>query len=130
MTEKKLTKKEKALICATFVGAGIAGYFGIKYFNSKHGNKSVSEELNFIKFLVVESDCVPKALQNAENKLARQETKINSLVKAHEKMPNDIQIIEAIKKHEKEADILTKQLAKTKELQKLIDSSDEIIYAK
>lgn len=45
-------------------------------------------------------------------------------------MPNDIQIIKAIKKHEKEADILAKQLAKTKELQKLIDSSDEIVYAK
>lgn len=83
MTEKKLTKKEKVFICATVVGAGIAGYFGIKYFNSK--NKSISEELNFIKFLVVESDCVPKALQNAENKLARQETKIKSLIKAHEK---------------------------------------------
>lgn len=130
MTEKKLTKKEKALICATVVGAGIAGYFGIKYFNSKNKNKSVSEELNFIKFLVVESDCVPKAPQNAENKLARQETKIKSLVKALEKRPNDTNIIEAIKKHEKEADILSKQLAKTKELQKLIDSSDEIIYAK
>lgn len=35
MTEKKLTKKEKALICATVVGAGIAGYFGIKYFKQK-----------------------------------------------------------------------------------------------
>lgn len=130
MTEKKLSKKEKVLICATVVGAGVAGYFGIKYFKSNSKKQSVSEELNFIKFLVVESDCVPKALQNAENKLARQETKINSLAKAHEKMPNDIQIIEAIKKHEKEADILTKQLAKTKDLQKLIDSSDEIIYAK
>ena len=35
MTEKKLTKKEKALICATVVGAGVAGYFGIKYLKIK-----------------------------------------------------------------------------------------------
>lgn len=34
MTEKKLSKKEKVLICATVVGAGVAGYFGIKYFKS------------------------------------------------------------------------------------------------
>lgn len=46
MAEKKLTKKEKVLICATVVGAGVAGYFGIKYFNSKKLNlKNVNDAL-------------------------------------------------------------------------------------
>ena len=129
MAEKKLTKKEKVLICATFVGAGIAGYFGINYLNSKNKKESVSEELNFIKFLVVESDCVPKALQNAENKLARQETKIKELVNVLNKSPNKKDLVIAIEKHEKEASILRAQLAKTKELEELI-LNDEIIYAK
>ena len=129
MAEKKLTKKEKALICATVVGAGVAGYFGIKYFNSKNKNESVSEELNFIKFLVVESDCVPKALQNAENKLARKETKIKELVNALNKSPNKKELIRALEKHEAEASILRIQLAKTKELEELI-LNDDNIYAK
>ena len=46
MAEKKLTKKEKVLIGAAVVGAGVAGYFGVKYFKSKKQNlKNVNDAL-------------------------------------------------------------------------------------
>lgn len=131
MSEKKekMPKKEKVIVGTSIVCTGIAtaaaGYFGIKYLNLKHGD----DELNFIKFLVIESDCVAKALQNGSNKLSREETKIKTLVKALEDRPNDKTIIDTIKKHEKEHGILAKQLAKTIKLQELIDA-DEIIYTK
>lgn len=46
MAEKKLTTKEKVLICAAVVSAGVAGYFGIKYFKTKKLNlKNVNDAL-------------------------------------------------------------------------------------
>ena len=45
MAEKKLTKKEKALICATFVGGGVAGYFMIKYLKIKNKKNRNNEQI-------------------------------------------------------------------------------------
>ena len=92
-------------------------------------NVKKDEEINFIKFLVIESDCVAKAIQNAENKLTRKENKIKALIDALDKRPNDIDLVESIKKYEKEANILRYQLSKTYNLNELI-LNDENIYAK
>ena len=79
MTEKKLTKKEKALICATFVGAGIAGYFGIKYFNSK--NKIIVLEDNVNTLMEAASEGL---YEEAEATVTR---KINHVKDQIEHMP-------------------------------------------
>lgn len=92
-------------------------------------NKNKDEEINFIKFLVVESDCIPKALQNAENKLARKETKIQALLETLTKCPNDLEVKTALEKHETEANMLREQIMKTLKLNELI-INDENIYAK
>ena len=133
---EKLSRREKAMICVSIAGIGIAGYFGFKYFDKdkqfeifKAKANCDREELDFIKFLVIESDCVPKALQNAENKLARKETKINALCDSLLKNPNDLEIKAAITKHEGEAAVLRKQIKKTFKLDELIKNDDNI-YAK
>ena len=92
-------------------------------------NQATKEKLDFIEFLVIESDCVPKALQNAENKLARKETKIKELVETLQKCPNKKEIKVAIEKHQKEATILRTQIDKAMQLKDLVDF-DENIYAK
>ena len=147
---KKLTRREKILLGVSIVGAGVAGYFGYKYISNNNkiklleknlelttneldvvfqDNKDNCEKLNFLQFLIIESECIPKARQNGSNKLAREESKINALCEALLSRPDDLTIKNAIEKHEKEANILKEQLAKTIQIDKLI-KNDEIIYAK
>lgn len=97
--------------------------------NLVKANKDKDKEIGFIKFLVIESDCVPKALQNAENKLARKENKIQALLATLEKCPNDLEVLEALNKHEAEAKILREQIFNTLKLNELI-VNDENIYTK
>ena len=87
---KKLTRREKILLGVSIVSAGVAGYFGFKCYGYKINNellekllkksdkekKNINDRLNFIEFLVIESDCIPKALQNGNNKLSRVQSKI------------------------------------------------------
>lgn len=147
---KKLTRREKILLGVSIVGVGVAGYFGYKYFSKNNkiklleenlelttneldvvfqDNKDNCEKLNFLEFLIIESECIPKARQNGSNKLAREESKINALCEALLSRPDDLTIKNAIEKHEKEANILKEQLAKTIQIDELI-KNDEIIYAK
>lgn len=92
-------------------------------------NEAKDKEIGFIKFLVVEGDVVPKALQNAENKLARKENKIQALLATLEKCPNDLEVLEALNKHEAEAKVLREQIFNTLKLNELI-VNDENIYTK
>ena len=92
-------------------------------------NEAKDKEIGFIKFLVVEGDVVPKALQNAENKLARKENKIQALLVTLEKCPNDLEVLEALNKHEAEAKVLREQIFNTLKLNELI-VNDENIYTK
>lgn len=144
---EKLTKREKVMLAIGLVGATAAGIVIYKQHDiilkalldkvktekileeMNMENQSTKEKLDFIEFLVIESDCVPKALQNAENKLARKETKIKELVETLRKCPNKKEIIAAIEKHQKEATILRIQIDKAMQLKDLVDF-DENIYAK
>ena len=124
----------KKILFATGVVVAAGAYYMLKKHDLEitkltESNVKKDEEINFIKFLVIESDCVAKAVQNAENKLARKENKIKALIDALDKCPNDIDLVESIKKHEKEANILRYQLSKTYNLNELI-LNDENIYAK
>lgn len=92
-------------------------------------NEAKDKEIGFIKFLVVEGDVVPKALQNAENKLARKENKIKELCELLVNRPNDQNIMDAIAKNEAEAKVLREQIFNTLKLNELI-VNDENIYAK
>ena len=133
---KKLNKREKIMMGVSIVSIGALGVLGFKYLDTKKTielltkeKEGVNDRLNFVEFLVIESDCVPKALQNAENKLARKESKIKGIVDAMVKHPGDKGLVDALSKHEKEADILRNQIAKTYKLNELI-INDENIYAK
>ena len=92
-------------------------------------NEAKDKEIGFIKFLVVEGDVVPKALQNAENKLARKDNKIKELCELLVNRPNDQNIMDAIAKNEAEAKVLREQIFNTLKLNELI-VNDENIYTK
>ena len=124
----------KKILFATGVVVAAGAYYMLKKHDLEitkltESNVKKDEEINFIKFLVIESDCVAKAIQNAENKLTRKENKIKALIDALDKRPNDIDLVESIKKYEKEANILRYQLSKTYNLNELI-LNEENIYAK
>ena len=119
-----MTRKEKILLGVSIVGACAAGYFGYKYISNNNkiklleknlelttneldvvfqDNKDNCEKLNFLEFLVIESGCIPKAKQNGNNKLAREEHKINGIIDAMVKRPDDKTLKDSLQKHEAEA---------------------------
>ena len=137
---EKMTKREKIMLGVSIgvgvVATGAAGYFGVKYVNTQKqlfemakNEGNIKEELNFLKFLIIESGCIPRAQQNGRNKLAREESKIQGIVDAIAKRPNDTSLIESLAMHEEEAKILTDQLVKTDQLAEWIEKG-ECIYAK
>lgn len=147
---KKLTRREKILIGVSIVGVGVAGYFGYRYFSKNNkiklleenlelttneldvvfqDNKDNCEKLNFLEFLVIESECIPKAKQNGNNKLTREESKIKGIIDAMVKRPDDKTLKDSLQKHEAEAKAIRYQLTNIDKLEDLINN-DECIYAK
>ena len=148
-----LTKREKVLLGLGIVGAGVAGYFGYKYFGSaKRVNelrkenyamnavKNASEEtkkellktkedLSFMKFLVIESGCTKMALQNGENKLSRIRTKMAAEIERLSSNPNDAQTMRSLINHQDFEKVLIDKIEQTRILDQLA-SNDENIYAK
>ena len=167
---KPLTTREKVLIGLGVIGAGVAGYFGYKYFNelkiAKEQKNTINdlikdlmskdteaetakkialeamdaannqevinditrEELNFMRFLIIESGCTKMALQNGENKLSRIRKKIAAEIERLAINPNDTQTKASLMNHQKFEATLIDKIEKTIELERLIDA-DENIYA-
>ena len=89
----------------------------------------VKRELNLVKYLLIEGDILPKAVQNGGNKIARKENKIKGIVEAIKDRPNDKTLINALQQHEREYDFMKYQQGLAEQLQIKIDN-DECIYAK
>ena len=133
---KKLTKKEKVLLGVSVVSLGVAGYFGYKYLDTKKAMElltkekdDVNERLNFIEFLVIESDCIPKALQNANNKLSRVQSKIEAATERLLKVPDDKQTQKWLENNKAEEAKLLEHITKAMKLDKAV-KADQNIYAK
>ena len=91
-------------------------------------NDVTKEELNFMRFLIVESGCTKMALQNGENKLSRIRKKIAAEIERLAINPNDTQTKASLMNHQKFEATLIDKIEKTIELERLIDA-DENIYA-
>ena len=91
-------------------------------------NDITKEELNFMRFLIVESGCTKMALQNGENKLSRIRKKITAEIERLAINPNDTQTKSSLMNHQKFEAVLIDKIEKTIELDRLIDA-DENIYA-
>ena len=91
-------------------------------------NDITKEELNFMKFLIVESGCTKMALQNGENKLSRIRKKIAAEIENLALNPNDKQTEVSLINHQKFEATLIDKIEKTIELDRLVDA-DENIYA-
>ena len=133
---KNLTKKEKVLFGVSVISLGVAGYFGYKYLDTKKAIELLTKEkedtndrLNFIEFLVIESDCIPKALQNANNKLSRVQSKIASATERLLKVPDDFQTQEYLSNNKAEEAKLIEHISKAMKLDKAV-KADQNIYAK
>ena len=133
---KKLNKREKIMMGVSAVSLGALGVLGFKYLDTKKTmelltkeKEGINDRLNFVEFLVIESDCIPKALQNANNKLSRVQSKI---VVATERLilkPNDIQTQKALSNHKAEKAKLLEHIAKAMKLDEAV-KADQNIYAK
>ena len=133
---EKLNKREKIMMGVSAVSLGALGVLGFKYLDTKKTielltkeKEGVNDRLNFVEFLVIESDCIPKALQNANNKLSRVQSKI---VVATERLilkPNDIQTQKALSNHKAEKAKLLEHIAKAMKLDEAV-KADQNIYAK
>ena len=133
---KKLTNKEKVLIGVSIVGIGIAGHLGFKYLDAKKTIELLSKEkddtnekLNFIEFLVIESNSIPMALQNGNNKLSRVQSKIAAQTERLLLKPDDIQTQKALANHKAEEAKLIEYIAKAMKLDEAV-KADQNIYAK
>ena len=91
-------------------------------------NDITKDELNFMRFLIVESGCTKMALQNGENKLSRIRKKIAAEIERLAINPNDTQTKASLMNHQKFEATLIDKIEKTIELERLIDA-DENIYA-
>ena len=133
---EKLNKREKIMMGVSVVSLGALGVLGFKYLDTKKTMELLTKEkegvngrLNLVEFLVIESDCVPKALQNANNKLSRVQSKI---VVATERLilkPNDIQTQKMLKNNKAEEAKLIEHITKAMKLDKAV-KADQNIYAK
>ena len=140
---KKLTRREKILLGVSIVSAGVAGYFGFKCYGYKINNEllekvlkkvdkekeNINDRLNFIEFLVIESDCIPKALQNANNKLSRVQSKIAAATERLILKPNDIDAQKWLENNKAEEAKLIEHIAKAMKLDESV-KADQNIYAK
>lgn len=147
---KKITRREKILIGVSIVGAGVAGYFGYKCYGYKINNQllekglkkaeddlltvikdkeNTNDRLNFIEFLVIESDCVPKALQNANNKLSRIQSKIAAATERLLKVPTDADAQKMLENNKAEKAKLIEHIANALKLDEAV-KTDQNIYAK
>ncbi len=132
---KKLTKKEKVLFGVSVVSLGVAGYFGYKYLDVKKTMELLTKEkedtndrLNFIEFLVIESECIPKALQNANNKLSRVQSKIEAATERLLKVPNDVDTQKWLENNKAEEAKLVEHITKAMKLDETV-KADQNIYA-
>ena len=140
---KKLTRREKILLGVSIVSAGVAGYFGFKCYGYKINNEllekvlkkaekekeNINDRLNFIEFLVIESDCIPKALQNANNKLSRVQSKIEAATERLILKPNDIDAQKWLENNKAEEAKLIEHITKAMKLDEAV-KADKNIYAK
>ena len=133
---EKLTKKEKVLFGVSLVSLGVAGYFGYKYLDVKKTMELLTKEkedtndrLNFIEFLVIESECIPKALQNANNKLSRVQSKIEAATERLLKVPNDVDAQKWLENNKAEEAKLVEHITKAMKLDEAV-KADQNIYAK
>ena len=133
---KKLNKREKIMMGVSAVSLGALGVLGFKYLDTKKTmellakeKEGVNDRLNFVEFLVIESDCIPKALQNANNKLSRVQSKIAAEAERLLLKPNDIQTQKALTNHKAEEAKLIEHISKAMKLNEAV-KADQNIYAK
>lgn len=91
--------------------------------------ENTNDRLNFIEFLVIESDCVPKALQNANNKLSRIQSKIAAATERLLKVPTDTDAQKMLENNKAEKAKLIEHIANALKLDEAV-KTDQNIYAK
>ena len=133
---EKLNKREKIMMGVSIVSIGALGVLGFKYLDTKKTmellakeKEGVNDRLNFVEFLVIESDCIPKALQNANNKLSRVQSKIAVATERLLKVPTDTDAQKMLENCKAEESKLIEHITKAMKLDEAV-KADRNIYAK
>lgn len=133
---EKLNKREKIMMGVSVVSLGALGVLGFKYLDTKKTmelltkeKEGINDRLNFVEFLVIESDCIPKALQNANNKLSRVQSKIAAATERLLKVPTDIDAQKMLENCKAEESKLIEHITKAMKLDEAV-KADQNIYAK
>lgn len=133
---EKLNKREKIMMSISIASIGALGVLGFKYLDTKKTmellakeKEDINDRLNFVEFLVIESDCIPKALQNANNKLSRVQSKIEAATERLLKVPDDKQTQKWLENNKAEEAKLLEHITKAMKLDKAV-KADQNIYAK
>ena len=133
---EKLNKREKIMMGISIASIGALGVLGFKYLDTKKTmellakeKEGINDRLNFVEFLVIESDCIPKALQNANNKLSRVQSKIVVATERLLKVPTDIDAQKMLENCKAEESKLIEHITKAMKLDEAV-KADQNIYAK
>lgn len=121
---KKLTKREKLLICTAFVTTCAAGYFGFKYLGDHKQIKKLTDETTTLMSAASEG-LFNEALATVGRKIAYRKDKEEYLVEQLLVTPTDKQTQNALSRIHAELQVLLARQNKFLEAQALYEIVDE-----
>lgn len=121
---KKLTKREKLLICVTIATACAAGYFGIKYIGNYKQIKKLTDDTTTLMSAASEG-LFDEALATVGRKIAYRKDKEEYLVEQLLATPADKQTQNALSRIRAELQVLSARQNKFLEAQTLYEIADE-----
>ena len=121
---KKLTKREKLLICTAFVTTCAAGYFGYKYLGDHKQIKKLTDDTTTLMSAASEG-LFDEALAIVRRKIAYRKDKEEYLVEQLLATPADKQTQNALSRIHAELQVLSARQNKFLEAQTLYEIADE-----
>ena len=122
---KKLTKREKLLICATIVTTCAAGYFGYKYFGDHKQIKKLTDETTTLMGAASEG-LFDEALATVGRKIAYRKDREQYLLKQLSSHPGESDLSNCLDHVRTELSVLTERQSKFVNAQKLYGIEDSI----
>lgn len=120
---KKLTKREKLLICAAIMTTCTAGYFGVKYASNCKQIEKLADDTNTLMSAASEG-LFDEALATVGRKIAYRKDKEEYLIEQLSHTPSDKQTQNALSRIRAELQVLLERQNKFIEAQKLYEIKD------
>ena len=122
---KKLTKREKLLICTAFVTTCAAGYFGYKYLGDRKQIKKLIDDTTTLMSAASEG-LFDEALATVGRKIAYRKDREQYLLKQLGLHPGESDLSNCLERVRSELSVLTERQSKFVNAQKLYGIEDSI----